>query len=369
VKLFRCQSCDQVLYFENRVCQSCGHTLGYLPGSGTLSALEPEEAAWRALARPGKPYRFCANAEYDVCNWLVPGDSAEAYCTACRHNHLIPDLSHPDNRFRWQRIEIAKHRLFYSLLRLHLPLASRAEDPTHGLMFDFVAEAPASHVAKVMTGHDNGLITLALDEADDAIREKTRLNMGEPYRTLLGHFRHEIGHYYWDCLMQDEASLAECRRFFGDERQDYAAALQRHYETGPPPGWEQNFVSAYASSHPWEDFAETWAHYLHIVDTIETARSFGLEVHPQIDRRGELHVELDFDPYRDGEIKRLIEAWLPLSFAMNSLNRSMGLPDAYPFVLSGAVIDKLGFVHRLIHAQRKAESVPASPLASRAASG
>ena len=208
--------------------------------------------------------------------------------------------------------------------------------------------------AKVLTGHDDGLITLNLNEADDAEREKLRLAMGEPYRTLLGHFRHEVGHYFWDVLVRDAGRLDDCRGLFGDDREDYAQALQRHYADGAPPDWQQHFVSAYASAHPWEDFAETWAHYLHIIDTLEMATAFGLAVHPVLSESPALHADIDFDPHKAGDIARLIDAWLPLSFAVNSINRCMGQPDLYPFLLSPAVVEKLGFIHALVHAARTA---------------
>ena len=200
-----------------------------------------------------------------------------------------------------------------------------------------------------MTGHEDGLITIALKEADDAEREQMRKRMGEPYRTLLGHFRHEVGHYFWDKLVQDGGRVEACRAVFGDDSWDYDEALRTHYAQGAPPGWQENYVSAYATSHPWEDFAETWAHYLHIVDTLETAGSFGMQVHPKVDESGTLHAEVDFDPYKGAGIGRIVDSWLPLAFAVNSLNRSMGQPDLYPFVLSPAVLAKLGFIHDLVH--------------------
>lgn len=201
-----------------------------------------------------------------------------------------------------------------------------------------------------MTGHDSGLITLAMAEADDAYREKSRVDMHEPYRTLLGHFRHETGHYFWDRLMRDGNRLEACRALFGDDEQDYAQALQAYYGNGAPADWQSRFVSAYAVSHPWEDFAETWAHYLHIVDTLEIARAFGLSTRPGLARGDELDATVDFDPYRASGIGQLMDSWLPLSLALNSLNRAMGKADLYPFVLSAPAIQKLGFVHDLVHA-------------------
>ena len=351
MKLFKCQHCGQVLYFENTLCERCSHRLGYLPETNVLSALEPEGDLWRALGGAGRPYRFCANAAYDVCNWLVPADSADAYCLACRHNRTVPDLSQPQNLLPWRKLEWAKHRLFYTLLRLRLPIQTRSESP-EGLAFDFLADQPTRSGPKVMTGHDNGLITIALAEADDAEREKRRTAMGEPYRTLLGHFRHEVGHYYWDRLVRDEGRLEACRAMFGDDSQDYGQALQRHYEEGAPPDWQENFISTYATTHPWEDFAETWEHYLHIVDTLEMARAFGVHVEPRIAHSDDLEASVDFDPYRAGDVQQLLDVWLPLTFALNSLNRCMGQPDIYPFVLSPAVVEKLGFIHHLVHDRR-----------------
>ena len=214
-------------------------------------------------------------------------------------------------------------------------------------MFDFLDDDATTHETKqVTTGHDNGLITLAITEADDAIREKNRTRLGEPYRTLLGHFRHEVGHFYWDLLVRNRGGLDAFRRVFGDEEADYGQALRRYYADGAPAGWNDRFVSAYASSHPWEDFAETFAHYLHIVDTLDTARAVGFRSWSA--QQGETSV--DFDPYRAKEMQELVELWIAVSFAANCLNRSMGQPDLYPFVLSDATMNKLAFVHSLVRA-------------------
>jgi hypothetical protein len=350
MKLFGCQGCGQLLYFENVLCESCGRALGYLTDLTEISALDQvETGGWAVLAAPGQGYKFCHNYDAGMCNWMLPASSEEEFCAACRHNRVIPDLSVPGNDVLWRKIETAKHRLFYSLLRLGLPLENRADDPEHGLAFDFLADPPESHAAGVMTGHDNGLITLAVREADDAVREKVRGEMGEPYRTLLGHFRHESGHHFWDRLVQhDPQQLEAYRALFGDERVDYDAALNKHYNEGAPAGWQNDFVSMYATTHPWEDFAETWAHYLHIVDTLETAGAFGLKVRPRR-ARGALAATIDFDPYKTPDMEALVEAWLPIEFATNSLNRSMGLTDLYPFVITPRVIEKLGFIQALTH--------------------
>ncbi len=354
--LFTCRHCGQRLYFENTRCERCGHRLGYLPDAATLAALEPlpdaspgdapAGDAWRPiLAAPDAPARrFCENAAHDVCNWMLPADAApgDRFCAACRHNRTVPDLSRPGNLRRWRKLEEAKHRLFYSLLRLCLPMATRQDDPGFGLGFDFLEDLPGA--PRVMTGQDDGIITLNIAEADDAVRETLRQRMGEPYRTLLGHVRHESGHYFWDRLVRDGGHLDACRALFGDDRADYEAALRTHYARGAPLDWPTRTISAYATAHPWEDFAETWAHYLHIVDTLETACAFAMDLRPH---EGAEHVDLD--PYAPATtIEDIVAAWLPLVFAVNSLNRSMGQGELYPFVLSTPVIEKLGFIHGLV---------------------
>jgi hypothetical protein len=345
MKLFQCQHCGQPLYFENTHCESCGYALGYLPALETISALEQDGDAWHALAEPNGRYRYCENHRYEVCNWLVPA-GGDAYCPACRHNRTIPDLSQAQNLAHWRKMEIAKHRMFYSLLRLRLPLVTRAEDP-EGLAFDFLSDQESP--APVLTGHENGLITINLAEADDAERERRRSQMGEPYRTLLGHFRHEIAHYYWDRLVAGSPGIETFRAIFGDERRDYDEALGAHYANGAPSDWAQHFITPYATSHPWEDWAETWAHYFHMVDTLETASAFGLHIRPKLSNGADaLTADIDFDPYV-ADLDRLVTNWLPLTFAVNSINRSMGLSDLYPFVLAPSVIVKLDFIHETIH--------------------
>jgi hypothetical protein len=207
-----------------------------------------------------------------------------------------------------------------------------------------------------MTGHDEGLIAIRAAEADDATREQVRANMNEPYRTMLGHFRHEVGHFIWNKLVRDENRLEACRVVFGDDREDYAAALQRNYEQGPRPDWQESFISSYASVHPWEDFAECFAHYLHIVDTLETARAFGVAIDP--DGHEEMAAEVTFDPYKARSAAQLVKAWIPLSVAINSIQRSMGEADLYPFVLSPPVVTKMEFIHDLLHGRVAADASP-----------
>jgi hypothetical protein len=387
MRTFSCQVCGQPVYFENTQCNHCGATLGFLPDKLALSALQQgDDGLWRvpviqsaSLApppaskgrfggwfgarsarpvgaapppEPGRAYRKCANYEqHDVCNWMVPADTDEAFCAACRPNQVIPNLARPGNLDKWFRIERSKRRLAYSLLRLGLPVRTKAEDPEGGLAFAFLSSQDATP-EPVMTGHASGLITINIDEADAAARERMRVDMDEQYRTLLGHFRHEIGHYYWDLLIRDGGRLEDFRAVFGDEREDYATALNDHYANGAPPDWEDRFVSAYAASHPWEDWSETWAHYLHIVDTLETSAHFGVRIERRLPDGSVQRSDPDFDPYTIDDFEPIAENWLPLTFALNSLSRSMGQPDMYPFVLSQTMIEKLGFVHRVVRESR-----------------
>jgi hypothetical protein len=260
---------------------------------------------------------------------------------------MIPDLSDHLNLARWRTLEAAKHRLFYALLRLQLRPQDRIDNPEGGLVFDFIDDPLDG--ARVLTGHDDGVITIALREANAAERERARLDLGEPYRTAIGHFRHEIGHYFWDQLVRDSDRIGEFRALFGDESRDYNAALAAYYRTGAPADWQNFFVSEYAASHPWEDFAETWAHYLHIVDTLETAAAYGICIRPLLAGSESMAFGLDCDPYANVGTQKLIDAWIPLSFAVNSINRSMGHLDLYPFVLSPSAVTKLDFVNRLVH--------------------
>jgi hypothetical protein len=351
MRLFECQHCGQMLYFENTRCEKCGHALGYLPERVVLSALVQRDVdLWSPLADPERISRFCANAQHDACNWLVPAEAMDTLCQACRLNRTIPNLSVAEHLPLWQRLEVAKRRMVYGLLRLGLPIVDKAQDPERGLAFDFLADPDPTlrESPQVMTGHAEGLITINIAEADDAERERRRQDMAEPYRTLLGHFRHEIGHYYWERLVRNGPWLEPFRALFADERQDYGSCLQAHHAAGPPADWPARFISGYAAAHPWEDWAETWAHYLHLVDTLETAQAFNLRLRPEAGRDPALAVAASFDPYRHGDFGAMIATWLPLTYAVNSLNRSMGQPDLYPFVLAPAVVEKLRFVHDLV---------------------
>ena len=350
MKLFQCAKCFNPVFFENTVCEKCRSPLGYLSLQNTLSTLVERDGAWKAAVDSQTFYRYCRNHEYGVCNWLVPAASEKNLCIACDLNRTIPDLNRKGNLRSWQDIEIAKHRLVYSILRFGLPLQNKSEAPDTGLAFDFLSDERADrNQNSVLTGHANGLVTINIAEADSVHREQTREKMAEPYRTLIGHFRHEIGHYYWEKLViENKINLQMFRNLFGDERVNYAESLGQYRQTGAPDNWREQFVTAYATAHPWEDWAESWAHYFHIVDTLETAHSFGICLAPNLPNLSVLNMQADFDPYDQSEFDAIVECYIPLTLAINSLNRSMGQPDLYPFVLPSPVLEKLRFIHQLL---------------------
>ena len=360
MKVFHCDHCGNLLFFENTVCLHCQRRVAFMPDLGVVGSLEldpTDPGTWRSpLPRAAEQgYRLCRNYSVEeVCNWTASA-AAGGLCLSCNLTQVVPDLSQPGAKAAWYRLETAKRRLVYTLSNLGLPLANRVAEPERGLAFEFCADSLDGSV-RVITGHANGVITINVAEADDAERERRRTSLHEPYRTLLGHMRHESGHYYWGRLIApDAASLAACREVFGDERVDYAAALKQHYASGPCAQWQDRFISAYATSHAWEDWAETWAHYLHIVDTLEMAAHCGLSLKPQRWNEPTLPARPPVAPGR-GEFDGIMDAWLPVAYLLNNLNRGLGLPDAYPFVLSPTVIDKLRFVHDTV--QRGEHAAP-----------
>ncbi|GAB3094078.1 putative zinc-binding peptidase [Pseudomaricurvus hydrocarbonicus] len=319
-----------------------------------MHAFDPQQEASYTSAQSGAPvtWRYCDNHQHNTCNWLIQVPSETGLCLACELNRYIPNLSNEEDHEGWRELEFAKHRLVYSLLRLKLPIHSKIRRPQKGIAFDFIdpkKQLPAG--AAGMTGHSQGQITVTLDEADPAKREGNRVAMNERYRTLLGHLRHEIGHYYWDLLIApDNQKLQAFRALFGDEQRNYSEALSTHYRQGPTPNWRQHFISAYASSHPWEDWAETWAHYLHIMDILETAYCVGLATRPpKAEHQAALSCAVTTDPYLENDMRPLLNTAATLSLTLNSLNRSMGLQDLYPFILTETVKEKLIYIHRLLH--------------------
>ncbi|MCW2787074.1 MAG: hypothetical protein JWP74_3591 [Marmoricola sp.] len=324
MKAYNCRACDRPLYFENSVCVSCGTGLGY---SRAERAIVPVEKTGRYVDSDGLVWWVCRNLNLSGCTWLA--ELKGGACFSCSLTRTRPADSDLAGLAAFHQAEQAKRRLVVELDARGLPVVSRAEDPVNGLAFDLLNGGKE----KVVIGHDEGIITIDVAETDDALREKVRIRLDEPYRTMLGHFRHEIGHYYeWQLVRGD--LIGRCRDLFGDESADYSEAIERHYADGPPAGWKKEFLSTYATMHPFEDFAETFAHYLHISDTIETAAVYGLTtVDPSA-----------FSLFRD----LVVGVWIPLSAALNQINRSMGRDDLYPFVIPRPVLDKLEFVAGLV---------------------
>jgi hypothetical protein len=345
VRSFACQHCGHLVGFADATCATCRRSLGFLAEEREVVVVEPSDAALFATPYEAGARRYwrCLNASWG-CNWMVPAEGGETWCASCRLTRGRPDTADVSAVQAWMDTEAAKRLLVFELGELGLPVERRGEDAPDGLAFDLVFVPGATSV----TGHLGGLVTIDLTEADDAHREHLRRMLGEPYRTMLGHLRHEMGHYYWPRLVDRAGALDGFRDLFGDERADYAAAMRRLAEHGAPAeGWADDHVSAYASAHPWEDWAETFAHYIHIRDTVQTANSFGLRLaDPEVGGRP---VPIAPAPVRDvvadPAFAAILAEWVPLVHALNAVNRSMGQHDLYPFVLTPAVMRKLGFVH------------------------
>lgn len=381
MKSFYCGS--NPVFFENTRCLDCERELGFVPelldicpilstGVNTYRLADEQKMAERE-------FRKCANySQHHVCNWMVPVEDSNPFCQACRLNQMIPDLSLPENNQYWLEIEQAKRRLLFTLLSLNLPIIGRDEDPQYGLAFAFLADTSyasnefsdeSSYGNPILTGHNQGLITINIAEADPSYREQMRQQMNESYRTLLGHFRHEVGHYYWYRLIFNSYWHTDFVRLFGDESVDYTASLERYYNEGPPQNWQDHYISAYATSHPWEDWAECWAHYMHIMDTLETAQHSRLLARDGLlsnlsRRRGQSLLRA----MQAMSIQDILGIWIDLSVAMNNINRSIGLGDFYPFVISNEAMEKLAFIHKLVGAQTtggNSDSVVPFPVESR----
>jgi hypothetical protein len=367
MKTFHCQFCGHPIFFENVTCLQCSSALAFLPDRLNMAAIEavPEEQdLWRPRRRKGSSqarYRLCQNqTTQNACNFTVAAEDPNPFCVSCRLTRVLPDLSREGNAERWYRMEVAKRRLFYTLAKLGLLRTSLPDGSADGPVFEFLEDQPGH---QVLTGHADGLITLNVAEADDAERIRRREAMHEPYRTLLGHFRHESGHYYWDRLIDEGDRNEAFRAVFGDERLDYSQALQDHYARGGSlPNWEESFVSAYATAHPWEDWAETWAHYLHMVDLLETASWYNTRLTIPSEDGSAAEVEEVVNPLETGhpDFDVLVEQWVPLTVLLNSLNRSLGQEDAYPFALSGPALEKLRYVHEVIGETREAGGAKAA---------
>ncbi|MBX7434035.1 putative zinc-binding metallopeptidase [Mycobacterium sp. Y57] len=333
---FMCPNCGQRLAFENSVCLNCGSALGFSLDGMALLVIAPPGESEHAGAVDESDFQLCANLHLAECNWLVQKSPVPLLCVSCALTRTRPDDADTEALQAFATAEQAKRRLIVELCDLKLPIVGRDVDPDYGLAFDLLS----SQSEKVFTGHHNGVITLDLAEGDDVHREQLRTSMDEPYRTLLGHFRHEIGHYYFYRLIGPSPDyLARFNSLFGDPYTDYQAELDRHYSQGAPAGWEDDYVSSYATMHPAEDWAETFAHYLHIRDTLDTAAAFGFAA---------AGANLERRVLGPSGFDTIIDRWLPLAWGLNMVNRSMGKDDLYPFVLPPKVLEKMRFIHVVI---------------------
>jgi hypothetical protein len=333
MRAFSCGNCGQLVFFENSRCLRCSTALGFVPSTLVLVALTEETVQARGLRR-------CENAALARCNWMLEAPDPGPLCRSCRLTRTRPSDNDAEGLAAFAKAEAAKRRLLFGLFDLGL------EVDEGRLRFDLLS----SRSGPVITGHKDGVITIDLAESDDARRERRRAELGEPYRTMLGHFRHELGHYYWPILIERAGELERWRSLFGDERLDYDQALPRHHESGPPPDWSNRHVSPYAAAHPWEDWAETFAHYLHIRDTLETAAAYGLVVTGPPAADDDSLTAAPGPHAGEGSFDAIVRDWLPLTYALNAINRSMGRDDLYPFTLAPTVIDKLAYVHDRVQA-------------------
>jgi hypothetical protein len=356
MRSFACPVCGQLVFFENSECLRCHSALGFAPDEQDIVAIATAaalDASPPSTPSTPSPYRRCTNEVRAACNWLVVAADTETIerhdglCLSCRLTRTRPNDADDEALAAFAATEAAKRRLVFQLLDLGLPIDPYDEGDGQGLAFDLLS----SQFETVTTGHAHGLITLDLSETDDSYREGLRHDLGESYRTVLGHLRHEIGHYYFPLIVAHDPGLStRARKLFGDDTVDYGEALDAHYRQGAPPDWPDSFVSAYATMHPFEDWAETFAHYLHIRDTLQTAAAFGMVVNgPVVDTTDDDEListpDLDND---DNSFREILADWLPLTYALNAVNRSMGNDDLYPFVLAPRVVEKLTFAHRVV---------------------
>ena len=349
---FSCPRCRGFVTFEAMKCRWCKADYALHPPSETMVSVTDAEAA---IEVDGRIWRCCANRHW-LCNWLVTEDAGTAHCLSCALVRRRPD---PDDTIAMEKLAEARtnlRRLVFQLTDLGLPITPHYEREG-GLAFDLLSSY--SDNEKIMIGHANGVVTIDLVETLDDYRERLRVVLGEPYRTMLGHFRHEVGHYYQNVLVESGPLIDECREIFGDERASYSDAIDRHYRLGAPEDWREHYISEYATMHPWEDFAECFAHYLHISDTLQTTASGDVVWHANPARGYPLEDIVPLVDYRTESAERMLWDWGRAATFFNLINRSMGKTDLYPFELNAAVFTKLSFVHRVVVHAATVESAPA----------
>ncbi|MCI4665817.1 MAG: putative zinc-binding peptidase [Neomegalonema sp.] len=319
MKIYTCPNCDQPLFFDNLVC-ACG----------TEVAFDPEADAFVELATP------CANRAVIGCNWA--GETADKdgdiYCRSCTMSEIVPAHHVGDNLEDWGEAEAAKRWVLANLGRWGW---FKSTDPGRRPVFHMRSEKTRDGDVSVIMGHSDGVITINVSEADDVERVRRREKFNEAQRTMIGHFRHEIAHFLFLRMFHDPSRLADFREIFGDESADYGEALKKYYTEGAPKDWNATFISAYATAHPHEDWAESCAHFLHLTDIVDSFYATGL--------KGAGAPTNSYDAYAENDPNRLIEIGARLGVALNHVNRSMGVADIYPFVHTPAIRTKLAFAH------------------------
>ncbi|MGD9996082.1 MAG: putative zinc-binding metallopeptidase [Ilumatobacteraceae bacterium] len=348
MRIFHCDRCGAAVSFSAQRCSACGALLAYVSDARAIRVLleTPDPVTYEVAGSAGTVWR-CLNTAWG-CNWVTPAESGSEWCRSCRLTRGRPDTEHPEAVEAWRVAEAAKRRLLHQLDGLSLPVEPRSASVPDGLAFDLVYLPGEGGI----TGHLDGVVTLDLAEVDDRHRDDLRRRFDEPFRTVIGHLRHEVGHYFWGRLVARTDDLDAFRRLFGDESADYRTAIEQYYR-GATGTWDDSrFVSPYAASHPLEDWAETFAHYLHIVDATDTAIGHGLvpEPDPAVSSQ---EVGPGIDP--------LLRVWRPINAALGAIADSLGATALYPFDPTGAVVGKLAFVHRQVAACATRE--PGRPVA------
>ncbi|SFE56280.1 zinc-binding metallopeptidase family protein [Roseivivax sediminis] len=316
MQIFTCPACGGATYLHNLAC-GCGHAIEF----------DPDAQAMQSLDAP------CGNRDAIGCNWRAESDGL---CRSCAMTEVVPDLREDTNRPLWAETEAAKRWMLATLGRWGWFTAS---DPGDRPVFRLLSEKTATGEAGVVMGHANGVITINVSEARSAVLAERQEELGELYRTMLGHMRHETAHFLQLRLLSSPGFPEAFRKLFGDERADYGAALKAHYADPKPAG--DDHVTSYATAHPHEDWAETLAHLLHLVDLLDSAAAARLQL-PDGPPRG-------YDAYAETDTETLLHFAVGMSIAVNHVNRALDLPDLYPFVIRSGVRTKLAFAHRWLH--------------------
>jgi hypothetical protein len=330
--------CNRWLFFGNTACLGCDRSVGRCCACRAMASFSPASTSelfscdnCHAEVQP------CANRNLGICNCFAnqTDSTGNVLCTYCEFTRVVPPHDSPDKFSRWRELESAKRRLLIQLSGLEFPPFASKFVPTCPLVFEFKEDTvlPDGSIEAVFTGHENGVITINAHEADSVRREQSRVAFNEPQRTLIGHMRHEYGHFLDLCCIQGDLLRAKYVELFGDPATvDYAEAKTRYYAQGPTGNWPESYVSAYASMHPWEDFAETVNVYLDLMALAETAR----------DQLGS-----NIDTSANGCVATFISELLDLAITVSEFNFDMGLNALLPERFNDEVVCKLSYVHSL----------------------